>query len=277
MSASVDLKSRIAQSPALIDALGEIAIAAGAVVMRYRGHCETLHKGDGSPVTIADQEAEALILARVRALLPDIPVISEEAASAGDIPEVSANFLLVDALDGTKEFIAGSDEFTVNIALIHKGMPVGGALYAPALQRLWLAGSRAEVCDVACDETLSQARNRHPIRVRKVPDGHISAVASLRHNSPETEALLARFPVKEKRSAGSSLKFCLLAEGKADFYPRLSPTMEWDTAAGHAVLRAAGGKVVAEDGKPLAYNKRGGGFLNPGFIAVGDRALLDLL
>lgn len=261
-------------NPALLDALADIALAAGKITLSYRGRVAAMNKDDGSPVTIADQEAEELILERLHRLLPGVPIVSEEAACAGRADVPGDDFILVDALDGTKEFLAGSDEFTVNIGLIHKGTPVGAALYAPALSRLWLAGNKAEVCDIAPDQPITAARNRHTIHTRPKPEAGLIAVASLRHNSPGTEACLAKFRVAEKRVAGSSLKFCLLAEGKADLYPRFAPTMEWDTAAGHAVLLAAGGFVEAEDGQPLEYNKLDRGFLNPGFIAAGDPEVL---
>jgi 3'(2'),5'-bisphosphate nucleotidase len=255
--------------------LGEIALAAGAVILAHRG-CRADAKTDGSPVTIADREAESLILDRLGALLPGVPVISEEAAAAGILPPTPGDFLLVDALDGTKEYVAESGEFTVNIALIRDRLPVAAALFAPALDRLWLAGQGAEACDVAAAAGMRGCRNRRRIATRKPPASGITALASRRHGAAATEAYLARFPMREKRYSGSSFKFCLIAEGGADLYPRFSPTMEWDTAAGHAVLSAAGGTVVRADGTPLLYGKREDGFRNPDFIAAGSAGLLTL-
>ena len=272
----IDLSAAIRDS-AIRAAFADMAIAAGAIAMNWRGRCAVDLKADASPVTIADQEAEALILDRLHALLPGVPIVSEEAAAAGKADVPGRNFILVDALDGTKEFIAGTDEFTVNIGLIHDRVPVGGVIYAPALARLWLAGDIAETCDVGHERSFAAARNLRRIRARSAPAAGLTAAISLRHNSPEAEALLARFPIAERVPAGSSLKFCRIAEGLADFYPRFTPTMEWDTSAGQAVVQAAGGAVVTPDGKPLRYNKRKAGFRNGGFIVVGDRALLSRL
>ena len=266
--------NRVRADSRLMDALADLASAAGAVVMAHFGKCNAEIKGDGSPVTIADREAEELILAGLARLVPGVPVISEEAASAGILADAGDDFILVDALDGTKEFVACTDQFTVNIGLIHRGHPVGGVVFAPALSRLWLAGARAETCTLAPGAGMAAATGRHAITVRTPPQSGLVAVASLRHMTPETEAYLTRLVVAERRAAGSSLKFCLLAEGQADIYPRFSPTMEWDTAAGDAVLRAAGGLVVTADGQPLTYGKRGEGYHNPDFIATGARASL---
>ena len=265
---------RLRNDRALMEALADLASAAAAVVMNRFGKCAPEFKGDGSPVTIADREAEELILAGLARLLPGVPVISEEAASAGVLADAGDDFLLVDALDGTKEFVAGTDQFTVNIGMIHCGKPVGGVVHAPALGRLWLAGRRAETCTLAPGAPIRAASGRREIAVRTPPRDGLVAVASLRHMTPETEGYLARLTIAERRAAGSSLKFCLVAEGQADIYPRFSPTMEWDTAAGDAVLRAAGGLVVTADGQPLLYGKRGAEYHNPGFIAAGTRRSL---
>lgn len=260
-----------------IEALAALALEAGAVVMCHFGQCDTEWKADGSPVTIADREAEALIVARLSAILP-LPVISEEAAADGLIPDISGRFVLVDALDGTKEFVARTDQFTVNIGIVEASQPIAGIVYAPALETLWLAANgRAETMSIVPGAPLSAARNRRSIRVRRAPESGLLAVASLRHSSAETDAFLARLPPHQRLAAGSSVKFCRLAEGAADVYPRFTPTMEWDTAAGDAILRAAGGAVLAPDGTAFVYGKRAANFANGGFVAAGDAAWLATL
>jgi 3'(2'),5'-bisphosphate nucleotidase len=184
-------------------------------------------------------------------------------------PEVDGRFILVDPLDGTREFISRNGEFTVNIALVDHGRPILGAVYAPVLKRLWLGAETASVIDVAPGQRLSEGRDARAIRCRPAPPALV-AVASRSHSDEQTEAFLARLPVGERRSAGSSLKFCLVAEALADVYPRFGPTMEWDTAAGDAVLRAAGGTVLALSGEPMRYGKTEAGFRNSGFVAWGD-------
>ena len=269
----IDLAAAL-REPAIRAGIADAALAAGAIALGWRGRCAAETKADDSPVTIADREAEALILDRLHALLPGAPIVSEEAAAAGRADVPGKSFILVDALDGTKEFIAGTDEFTVNIGFVQNRIPVGGVVYAPALGRLWLAGAEAKTCEVAAHQPFAAARNIRRLQTRAAPTHGLTAAVSLRHNSPEGEALLARLPIAERKTGGSSLKFCLIAEGLADIYPRFSPTMEWDTAAGHALVLAAGGALVAPDGGPFRYNKRKAGFRNGGFIAVGDPALL---
>ncbi len=245
-------------------------LAAGAEILRiYATEFKVDAKGDASPVTEADRAAEAIILESLKHLAPGIPVVAEEEAAAGRIPDVGGRFFLVDPLDGTKEFISRNGEFTVNIALIEDGEPIQGAVYAPALGKLYW-GARGEGAFMAevKDGEIGPAR---PIRVRTPPQGGIAAVGSRSHGSEETQDYLKAFAVAEFKGAGSSLKFCLVAEGVADIYPRLGPTMEWDTAAGDAVLRAAGGRVETLDRTPLAYGKHG--FRNPYFVAFGDSSL----
>ena len=193
-------------------------------------------------------------------------MISEEAASAGRIPDVSARFFLVDPLDGTKEFISRNGEFTVNIARIDQGVPVAGVVYAPALSRLFWGerGLGAAQGKVDAGETVSAWT---PMHVRTCPVDGATVVASRSHRDAATDEYLRKVTVKSLCSAGSSLKFCLVAAGEADLYPRFGRTMEWDTAAGHAVLLAAGGKVLTTDGDPLVYGKHQRGYDNPGFIA----------
>ncbi|MCM2546855.1 3'(2'),5'-bisphosphate nucleotidase CysQ, partial [Burkholderia glumae] len=231
-------------------------------------------KNDHSPVTDADQRAEAIILSGLAAAFPGVPVVAEEAVAAGRVSEIGGGrFFLVDPLDGTREFIARRDDFTVNIALIEQGVPVAGIVLAPALRCAYVAvEGRAEKLVLGAD---LRVEARRPIRTR--PRGaSLTAVVSRSHHSRETEAFLADHGVTDQASAGSSLKFCLLAEGRADVYPRFGRTMEWDTAAGHAVLSAAGGTVVRADGARLDYGKTrqqgDSDFANPHFIAWADGA-----
>jgi 3'(2'), 5'-bisphosphate nucleotidase len=253
---------------ALLEGLVAAAVQAGTAIWRiFQGEVEVRVKADESPVTAADEAAEAVILSALRELAPGIPVVAEEEAAAGRIPEVADRFFLVDPLDGTKEFIRRGADFTVNIALIEDGTPTLGVVYAPALSRLFAGdvAAGAWASDTPPEEPEKQ-QDRRPIRVRDVPASPV-AVASKSHDVPATEAYLEALGVTERVSVGSSLKFCLLAAGEADLYPRPSPTSEWDTAAGHAVLAAAGGRVFAPEGGPLRYGKPG--FLNPGFVATG--------
>jgi 3'(2'), 5'-bisphosphate nucleotidase len=236
--------------------LGEIASSAGALVMRhYQDGAEARLKADRTPVTDADEEAERLILAALAKAFPGVPVVAEEEAAAGRIAETKGHFFLVDPLDGTKEFLSRNGEFTVNIAEVVDGVPVAGAVYAPALARLFTgdAGGAFE--------------GMKPIRARPAPKDGLIAVGSRSHKDAATDEFLKAFRVREFVSAGSSLKFCLVAAGEADIYARGGRTMEWDTAAGHAVLAAAGGGVMEWSGAPLLYGKPG--FENPAFVARG--------
>jgi 3'(2'),5'-bisphosphate nucleotidase len=182
---------------------------------------------------------------------------------------ISEQFFLVDPLDGTREFLKRNGEFTVNIALVRLGAPVAGAVYAPALARLWVGGESAWTCDVEVGGMLPAEADRRHIATRLAPE-KLVALASRSHRDPETEAFLSRIPLGDVTSAGSSLKFCVVAEGNADVYPRFGPTMEWDTAAGDAVLRAAGGIVLQRDGSPFVYGKAEAGLRNGAFVAWGD-------
>jgi len=252
--------------------LAEAAIAAGPAVMDVYGHGDDVRaKSDGSPVTLADLRAERVICDRLARALPRAPIVAEEATASGDRVHVAERFLLVDPLDGTREFIARNDEFTINVALIEKGRPVAGAVYAPALGRLWFGGDQAFVCDAPVGAGLPNPLLRRPIRVRPAPAA-LTALASRSHGDAETEAFLEALPIAERRSRGSSLKFCMISEGLADVYPRFGPTMEWDTAAGDAVLRAAGGVVLNLTGAPLAYGKIDCDLRNGPFVAWGDAA-----
>jgi len=252
--------------------LAEAAIAAGPAVMDVYGHGDDVRaKSDGSPVTLADLRAERVICDRLARALPRAPIVAEEATASGDRVHVAERFLLVDPLDGTREFIARNDEFTINVALIEKGRPVAGAVYAPALGRLWFGGDQAFVCDAPVGAGLPNPLLRRPIWVRPAPAA-LTALASRSHGDAETEAFLEALPIAERRSRGSSLKFCMISEGLADVYPRFGPTMEWDTAAGDAVLRAAGGVVLNLTGAPLPYGKIDCDLRNGPFVAWGDAA-----
>ena len=241
--------------------LVRIAEAAGAIVMRhYEAGAEARVKADRSPVTDADEEAEKLILAELAADFPNVPVIAEEEAAAGRIAHVGAHFFLVDPVDGTKEFIKRTGEFTVNIGEVVDGAPVAGVVFAPAIGRLFVGA----VGEGAFEVSGGAAK---PIAARKPPEGGMIAVSSKSHPDAQTDALLGSLNIKGHINAGSSLKFCLVAAGEADIYPRAGRTMEWDTAAGDAVLRAAGGDVSNWDYTPFTYGKPG--FENGPFIARG--------
>jgi 3'(2'), 5'-bisphosphate nucleotidase len=248
--------------------LAGIAARAGAVVMRhYEAGCDIREKADASPVTEADQDAETLILAELASAFAGVPVVAEEEAAAGRIARVERRFFLVDPLDGTREFISRNGEFTVNIAEIVDGVPVRGVVYAPAKGRMFVGDTISQqgagAFELAAD--LSGAR---AIRTRAAPGDGITAVGSRSHSDAQTADYLKQFTVKAFISAGSSLKFCLVAAGEADIYPRHGRTMEWDTAAGHAVLLAAGGTVTRWDGGPFTYGKPGHD--NPPFVARGQ-------
>jgi 3'(2'), 5'-bisphosphate nucleotidase len=258
----------------LASALMPAVLAAGAIEMRhYRSGVTVEAKADQSPVTIADREAEAVLVAAIAAAEPTIPIIAEEAVSAGQMPAIGSTFFLVDPLDGTREFIEQRGEFTVNIALVQDGVPVFGIVYAPATEELYvtLAPDRAAMARVAPREapvTLDEL-GLTPIRTQQPDPSALVALASRSHSNPETEAFLGCYRIAKRTNAGSSLKFCAIARGAADIYPRLGPTMEWDTAAGHAVLLAAGGSVTTLDGAPLRYGNTARGLRNPHFVAWG--------
>jgi 3'(2'), 5'-bisphosphate nucleotidase len=257
----------------LLDALTATALEAGEAICRiYDAGFDVRAKADDSPVTAADHASEAVILGRLRALAPEVPVIAEEETAAGRVPRIGEVFFLVDPLDGTKEFVQRRGDFTVNVALVRDGSPALGVVYAPARQLLFAGdtGARGAWRADRVPPRAGASFGRQPIHVRKPPASGPVAVASRSHSSPETDAYLARQGVTSTLSIGSSLKFCLVASAEADLYPRFGPTMEWDTAAGHAVLVAAGGHVMALDGTPLRYGKPG--FRNPGFLASGALA-----
>lgn len=258
-------------SPRLSDLVMLAHIAGAEIIRIYNSNPESREKADSSPVTDADIASEKIILDGLAKLNPATGVIAEEATAAGAVPQAAKRFYLVDPLDGTREFISRNGEFTVNIALIENADPVAGVVYAPAISRLFCgeAGHGSLQAQLPPGGKLEDCDWRQ-ISTRALPAGGARVVASRSHRDERTNAWIEARKVAEIVSAGSSLKFCLLAAGEADLYPRFGRTMEWDTAAGHAVLVAAGGKVVTEDGAPLTYGKQERGFDNPGFIALGD-------
>ncbi len=254
----------------MLESLIAAALCAGREVMAvHAAGPHVTYKNDCSPVTEADQRAEDIILSALARDYRDIPVVAEEAATTGHVPEVDSDFFLVDPLDGTKEFISGKQDFTVNIALIRSGKPVIGVVYAPALGVAWTGeGERARKLFISGDFELV---SNHSIRCRAKPALPV-AVISRSHCTPKTEAFVADNGLIDSISIGSSLKFCMLAEGAADVYPRFSRTMMWDTAAGDAVLRAAGGITLDMAGLPLRYEidrSNDDMLANPDFIAWG--------
>lgn len=250
----------------LTKSLVNLALLAGREIMAiYATDFHARTKSDLTPVTEADEAAERIILEGLASFDPQTPVISEEAAASGRVPQVGTTFYLVDPLDGTKEFVSRNGEFTVNIAKIENGVPVIGVVYAPAKGRIFWGDPTRGAAEgkIAADESISWKK----LLVRPCPGDGAIVVASRSHRDSATDDYLKTVKVAKLVSAGSSLKFCLIAAGEADLYPRFGRTMEWDTAAGHAVLLAAGGKVLNSDGQPLCYGKRDRGFDNPGFIA----------
>lgn len=258
-----DSTVQAAERAALLESLIPIARAAGhAVLDVYATDFQVRGKQDASPVTEADERAEAVIVEALKAIDRESPIVAEEAVAAGNTPQIAMRFWLVDPLDGTREFISRNGEFTVNIALIENGKPTVGVVFAPALDRLFggAAGSGAFV---------EESGARRKITTRHPPAHGLTVVASRSHgDSGALQTFLQGMRVAELKNAGSSLKLCLVAAGEADLYPRLGRTMEWDIAAGHAVLSAAGGCVCTLNGEALQYGKPG--FENPHFVATGQ-------
>ena len=251
-------------------ALAATALKAGRAIMEiYEAGFSVETKPDRSPVTEADRRSEALILADLERLAPAVPAISEEAGAPAAAAPAPPRFFLVDPLDGTREFIGRNGEFTVNIALIEDGRPVIGVVLAPAVRRLFVGCGRGQAFELPMGDEMAVLNRAswRPIAARAPRPGRLRAVASRSHREAETDAFLAKIAAQSIVSAGSSLKFCLLACGEADVYPRFGSTMEWDTAAGQAVLEAAGGLVLTVQGEPLGYGKSASGYANPPFIA----------
>lgn len=245
---------------------------AGRRILSYFGQADVELKADASPVTAADREADTILVQSLKALAPDIPVISEESSPLQDITP-NGRFFLVDPLDGTKEFIHGRDEFTVNVALIDQGAPCFGLVYAPALSKLYVtvAPGKAVMAPLDASKPAPDFSELEitPLGARAANPSALIAAVSRSHMDEQTQEFLIEHSITQTHATGSSLKFCCLAEGLADVYPRFGRTMEWDTAAGHAVLNAAGGRVLDASGAPLTYGKRERGYDNPGFIAWG--------
>src|SRR3984957_6056662 len=262
--------------PKLLDQMVAAALEAGHAAHKvYTSGFEVERKADHSPVTAADHAAEAIILEHLRAAAPDIPVVAEEEVAAGRLPAFDDEFFLVDPLDGTKEFIQRNGDFTVNIALVRAGDPVLGVVYAPVTGKVYIGDVVAgRAYRSGHPPGASHSTPREVIKVGALPEAGLTVVVSRSHATPETETYLKEYRVAERVSVGSSLKFCLVAAGEADLYPRLGPTMEWDTAAGQAVLVAAGGTVLAPGGAPMTYGKSG--LRNTHFIAGGQLHLVPL-
>jgi 3'(2'), 5'-bisphosphate nucleotidase len=257
----------------LIDPLTTIVSRAAAAILAIRATAlKTRTKADESPVTAADETSEAIILDAVSRLLPGVPIISEEAAAKSSSAAAAAEVILVDPVDGTRELVAGRDEFTVNLGLLRAGRPVLGIVAAPALGLVWRTapGGGAQRLQLAGGAPAPSAVKPVPIHTRPMPKSGIVAAVSRSHFDPATDAFLARLGDVTRAAEGSALKFCRVAEGAADLYPRLAPTYPWDVAAGHAILAAAGGVVTAPDLTPLTYCLDPARMRIPGFIAWGD-------
>ncbi|WP_417274105.1 3'(2'),5'-bisphosphate nucleotidase CysQ [Celeribacter halophilus] len=250
----------------LVPVMRRLAIEAGEKILEiYNSEdFEVKTKSDESPVTEADEAADALISAGLRAAFPDVVLITEEQAESHDLK--SDTFLIVDPLDGTKEFVKRRGDFTVNIAYVEKGVPLRGVVYAPAKDRLFITDAEGQSYEEFGPFDLEEPGEMKKISVSTPDNEALMIVASKSHRDQATEDYLAKYKAKDSKSAGSSLKFCLVATGEADLYPRVGRTMEWDTAAGHAVLLGAGGDVVRfDDHTPLTYGKED--YANPFFIA----------
>jgi 3'(2'), 5'-bisphosphate nucleotidase len=262
---------------ALIDGLTTIVSQASAAILAVRaGALNPRTKADQSPVTAADDASEAIILEGVAKLLPGVPAISEEASAGAAVGSVGNEFVLVDPVDGTRELVAGRDEFTVNLGLVRAGLPVVGIIAAPALGLVWrtAAGGGAERFRLPPGAPASAAAETTAIQSRAMPKAGIIAAVSRSHFDTATDAFLARLATRfgevTRLASGSAIKLCRVAEGAADVYPRLAPVHQWDVAAGHAILAAAGGAVTTPDDGPLSYRPDHNGLRVAGFVAWGD-------
>lgn len=247
----------------------QLAAVAGQIALDLLSRSEIIsrEKIDRSPVTEADERIEAFLINELARLLPGVPVIAEEAMSRGEAVGTGDAFLLIDPIDGTREFVAKSSEFTINIALIEQRRPIIGVIFAPKKSRIWFAGATAYAVDASAGVALASADNWRRLSVGLEIPERLHALVSKSHMDEETRRYLSQFRNLEVCPLGSSLKFCLLAEGYGDFYPRFGPTMEWDTAAGDAILRAAGGVVLDSEGSPLVYGKSEKFYRNGAFVA----------
>lgn len=257
----------------LAETMRRLAIEAGEAIMEiYRApDLGVQHKADASPVTAADLAADRIISAGLRAAFPDVPLVTEEQAATHGA--LHCDFLIVDPLDGTKEFVQRRGDFTVNIAYVRGGVPIRGVVYAPAKERLFYTNAVGDSVEEDGTHDATRVGLSMPIRVAEPDNAALRVVASKSHRDAATDAYIGHYAVTDFKSAGSSLKFCLVATGEADLYPRLGRTMEWDTAAGQAVLLGAGGQVVRfDDHSPLVYGKPG--YENPFFIALAPGVAL---
>jgi 3'(2'), 5'-bisphosphate nucleotidase len=257
-------------APALIDGLTLVISRAAAEIVRIAGvPLAARKKSDATPVTAADEASEVILLEGISRLLPGIDIVSEEQAARAAPGQPGDTFVLVDPLDGTREILAGRDEYTVNVAIVHRGRPIVGLLAAPARALIWrgVPDQSSEIMQLGDDIVHAK---RETIRTRSFMPNHPVALVSRSHLDLQTEQFLSRWPHIEKRDCGSALKFGLLAQGVADLYPRLSATSEWDIAAGDAILTGAGGILVTPDGGPVRYGQSNGQFRIPAFIAWGD-------
>jgi 3'(2'), 5'-bisphosphate nucleotidase len=265
MTALPQKLARDLQSGRLTEHLAEIAEEASALILPYwRAGAVVTTKADDSPVTEADQKAEALIVERLSALYPGVQTVAEEACAVDGTPDAESAFFLIDPLDGTKAFVGEREAFTVNIALAHGQRVLAGVISAPAMAQTWRTGGEGDHAG-AFTRRFGEPGWRQ-VRVREKPDRGF-ALISHSLGEDEAERIAARFGCAEWQALDSSVKFCLIAEGRYDVYPRTGPTCEWDTGAGQAILEAAGGRVITLEGQALTYAKPQ--FLNPGFVALG--------
>jgi 3'(2'), 5'-bisphosphate nucleotidase len=262
-----------------IDELTTVVSQAAAAILAARAASLNVRsKKDQSPVTAADDAAEGIIMAGVARLLPGVPIVSEEAVYRVPPGPFEGDFVLIDPVDGTRELVAGRDEFTVNVAVVSDGRPVLGIIAAPARGLIWrtAASGGTERFALRPGAPAEEARDRAAIRPRSSSGTALVAAVSRSHLDPQTRARLARLPNVQSVASGSSVKLCWVAEGTADLYPRLGPTHEWDVAAGDAIVTAAGGIMTTADGKPLSYGRSAQGFSVPGFIAWGSPSTATL-
>lgn len=261
-----------ADREALAMLFANLVVSAGALAMEVlaRPDIATQIKADKSPVSEADERIEAFLIKELARALPGVPVVAEEAAARGETTAHGDAFLLIDPIDGTREFLARSPDFTVNLGLALKDAPHIGAVFAPVQNRVWFAGENGFVAEAAPGGSLPPSQDWRALRARRAPRDGLTALISKSHLDDQTKSFLETVPVAERRPMGSSVKFCIVAMGDADVYPRFGRTMEWDTAAGDAVLRAAGGVTLDLVGAPLRYGKAQDGYGNSSFIAWGD-------
>ncbi len=256
----------------LADAVLPAVVQAARVILDARRKGLIIHrKADESPVTDADRLAESILTAALNAIEPDIPVVGEEAVAEGTVPQIAETFFLIDPLDGTRDYAVGQNDFSINIGLVDAGRPVFGLIFAPARKEFFLttAPGRAQWAELDPAAAPASVDNlaRKPLQMRQPEAGNLQALVSRRESGAEFDARLAALGVTRRLAVSSAVKFGLLARGDADIYPRFGPTCEWDTAAGHAIVEAAGGSLTALDGSPLVYGKSATGFVNGPFVA----------